>query len=71
MDTNFKELTKKVEKPQVPMIDMFFIAGTTIVTVVVNLNVAVISFTILFYILARFMPSLRDIEEEASEGLED
>ena len=66
-----KELTKKVEKPQVPMIDMFFIAGTTIVTVVVNLNVAVISFTILFYVLARFMPSLRDIDEEASEGLED
>ena len=66
-----KELTKKIEKPKVPHIDMFFIAGTTIVTVVYNLNAAVISFTILFYILARFMPSLNDIAESESEGVED
>ena len=66
-----KERFKKVAKAEVPGIDMFFIAGTTILTVVVNLNIAVISFTVLFYVLKRFMPSLQDISEDATEGLED
>lgn len=63
-----KELGKKIEVPKVPMIDMFFIAGTTVVTVVVNLNVAVISFTILFYVLARFAPALMKKDQAAAEG---
>ena len=33
--------------------DMFYIAGTTIVTVVYNLNAAVIGFTIIFYVLRK------------------
>lgn len=66
-----KELGKKVEMPKVPMIDMFFIAGTTLVTVVVNLNVAVISFTILFYVVGRFFPTLRHIAAEDTEGVTD
>ena len=66
-----KELGKKVEVPKVPMIDMFFIAGTTLVTVVVNLNVAVISFTILFYVIGRFFPHLQHIAAADSEGVID
>lgn len=66
-----REQLKKVPEPKVPGIDMFFIAGTTIVTVVVNLNVAVLGFTVLFYVMARFIPSLHDIPAETSEGLED
>ncbi len=66
-----RELVKKVKKPKVPAIDMFFIAGTTIITVVVNLNVAVISFTVLFYVLRKFIPSLQDIAEDVTEGMED
>jgi SulP family sulfate permease len=54
-----KERFIKVAKAEVTAFDMFFIAGTTLVTVVVNLNVAVISFTILFYVLGRFVPSQR------------
>ena len=69
--TWFKERMNKAAKYEVPAIDMFFIAGTTIVTVVVNLNVAVLSFTVLFYVLGRFMPTLMDIPEHATEGIED
>jgi SulP family sulfate permease len=69
--TWFRERTARKANPDVPGIDMFFIAGTTIVTVVVNLNVAVIGFTVLFYVMARFMPSLHDIPESVAEGFSD
>lgn len=36
--------------PMVSFIDMFFILGTTLVTIFVNLNVAVVSFSIAFYL---------------------
>lgn len=34
--------------------EMFFIMGTTPVTVVANLNIAVVGFTVLFYVGSRF-----------------
>jgi SulP family sulfate permease len=61
-------------------LDLFFIIGTTVVTILVNLNVAVISFVILFYVLKKAgktvpdLPELADAEEEwvsdHEEGLE-
>jgi len=47
--------------PDVPHMDMFFIAGTTIMTVVVNLNVAVVFFTVLFFVMKRFV-DIRDLK---------
>jgi SulP family sulfate permease len=52
-----RERLNPVKDPSVPHTVMFFIAGTTIVTVVVNLNVAVVSFTALYYLMRRLMPS--------------
>merc|ERR1711988_373608 len=40
--------------PVVSHLDMLFIVGTTVVTIAVNLNIAVVSFTVAFY-LARMM----------------
>jgi SulP family sulfate permease len=40
-------------RPRVTGIDMFFVLGTTVVTIVVNLNVAVGAFVVLFYLLRR------------------
>ncbi len=51
-------------------LDLFFILGTTAVTIVVNLNVAVITFVVLFYLLKKKgvkvpdLPELADAEEE-------
>lgn len=55
---------------QVTHTEALFIAGTTIVTIVWNLNVAVIGFVTLFYVVRRFYP-LRDLEVDtafAEEG---
>jgi len=49
---------------------MLVIAGTTLVTVAVNLNVAVILFTILFYLL-RKLGVVYDLSLAKMEGLED
>jgi sulfate permease, SulP family len=65
-----KEQKEKIANRRVPNSAFFFIAGTTIVTVVVNLNVAVISFTILFYVLRKFKPDLRDLTEDAAEEMQ-
>lgn len=51
-----RELRARVSEPKVSQIEMFFIAGTTLVTVVWNLNAAVIGFTVLFYVLRRGNP---------------
>ena len=56
--------------PLVPHFDMFFIAGTTLVTVLVNLNVAVVSFCVLFYVMMRFT-TVPDLEPAITEGLSD
>ena len=54
--------------------DMFFIAGTTLITVVWNLNVAVIGFTVLFFVLKKSKPALLqggmsgEEESEAADG---
>ena len=69
--TWFKELTEKPAKPRVPHIDMFFIAGTTLVTVVLNLNIAVIGFTVLFYVIRWIRPGTEDVSSEVSEGFSD
>ena len=53
-----KEWVQKIIKTNIKSAitntDMFFIIGTTILTVLIDLNVAVISFTILFYIFRKF-----------------
>jgi SulP family sulfate permease len=64
-----KEKKEKITNRRVPNSALFFIAGTTILTVVVNLNVAVISFTILFYVIRKFKPDLRDLTEDAAEEM--
>ena len=53
-----REQLKKTAKRKISHLDMMFIAGTTLVTVMVNLNVAVISFTVLFYVLRKVLPPM-------------
>ncbi len=50
---------------------MFFVLGTTLVTVVKDLNTAVIVFTALFYVVNFEKQRVADVEEEGTEGLED
>ena len=61
---------KKVSGLQVTRIDLLFIGGTTAITVFANLNIAVVSFTVLFYLLRLKMrvPDLHVAGEEASRG---
>lgn len=47
-------------------IDLFFILGTTIVTILVNLNVAVISFLVLFYVLRKAGVTVPDLQQPTS-----
>lgn len=63
--------TSKTTRPMVTHLNMFFILGTTLVTVLVNLNVAVIAFTALFYAikLARPVHDLAPVDE--TEGFAD
>ena len=56
----------KVKSSSVTNIDMFFIAGTTGITAVLGLNEAVISFTILYYVLRKFKPELLNTSEESA-----
>lgn len=53
-------------KASVSDIDMFFIAGTTGITAVFGLNEAVISFTILYYVLRKLKPELIQSSEESA-----
>ena len=48
-----RNIFKRKAKNFVTNTDMFFIIGTTVLTVLVDLNVAVISFTFLFYIFRK------------------
>jgi SulP family sulfate permease len=66
-----RERLQRPEDPQVTWTDMFFIGGTTIVTVVVNLNVAVLSFTGLYYLSRRLLPNLHELPETVYEGVID
>ncbi len=54
-------------EPRVPHLDMLFIAGTTLVTVMVNLNVAVVFFCVLFFVVSRFttVPDLETAGDQA------
>ncbi|MBL4848622.1 MAG: SulP family inorganic anion transporter [Planctomycetes bacterium] len=55
-------------------IDLFFIVGTTALTIAVNLNVAVIAFVILFYVLKRAsveVPDLPALDGQAEEWVSD
>jgi SulP family sulfate permease len=47
-------------------VEMFFIIGTTLVTVLINLNVAVISFCVLFYIV-RTRLKIHDLDQNPFE----
>jgi hypothetical protein len=54
--------------PSVGHLEMFFIMGTTVVTVSINLNAAVISFTLLFHLLkARYGDAVRDLSSEETK----
>lgn len=66
-----KERFQGSEDPHVTNSDMFFIAGTTVVTVAVNLNVAVLSFTGLFYVMKKFVPGFHELAKEEIEGFGD
>lgn len=50
---------------------MAMILGTTLVTAAWNLNAAVLSFTVLFYVLQKFEFYLPDLSPAKREGLED
>ena len=53
-------------EPRVSHLDMLFIAGTTLVTVLVNLNVAVVSFCGLFFLVSRFT-TVPDLEPAGAQ----
>jgi SulP family sulfate permease len=69
-----KEADPEATVKKVAGIDMFFILGTTVVTIVVNLNAAVISFVVLYYVFKRTsikvpdLPDLAGAEEEGDEA---
>lgn len=48
--------TDPTPRPMVTHLNMLFILGTTLVTVLVNLNVAVVAFCVLFYVVRAFRP---------------
>ena len=53
---------------QVGHLEMFLVMGTTTVTVAVNLNYAVLSFTLLFHLLKRkYGDRVRDLSSEESK----
>jgi SulP family sulfate permease len=58
-------------KPMVTHLNIFFIVGTTLVTVLVNLNVAVIAFCTLFYVIRAVRPIHDLVEVTETEGLAD
>jgi SulP family sulfate permease len=58
-------------KPMVTHLNIFFIVGTTLVTVLVNLNVAVIAFCALFYVIRAIRPVHDLVEVTETEGLAD
>jgi SulP family sulfate permease len=62
----FRELKTKPSVRIVPHLDMLFIAGTTAVTVVWNLNAAVIGFTVLYYMMKKIKPQTEDLDSSVS-----
>lgn len=54
-------------EPRVAHLDMLFIGGTTLMTVLVNLNVAVVFFCILFFLVSRFT-TLPDLEPASGQA---
>ena len=68
---NKVDLTVRPEGDKVATVDhfeMFFIMGTAIITVLVNLNVAVIGFCVLFYLL-KLKIRLRDLDPSQEENI--
>lgn len=55
-------------RPMVTHLNMIFIAGTTIVTVMANLNVAVVAFCVLFYALRAVIPIHDLVDASETEG---
>jgi sulfate permease, SulP family len=74
-----RQLLKRAPDPEaavrkVGRLDLFFILGTTIVTLAVNLNVAVITFVILFYVLKKAsvkVPDLPELDDVGDEWASD
>ena len=53
---------------QVGHLEMFLIMGTTVVTVAVNLNYAVLTFAVMFHMLKRrYGEAVRDLSSEESK----
>jgi SulP family sulfate permease len=69
--TWIRELKTKPSIRIVAHLDMFFIAGTTLVTVIWNLNAAVIGFTLLFYLIKRVRPQTEDLDSSVSHPFGD
>ena len=54
--------------PSVGHLEMFLIMGTTVITVSINLNAAVISFTLIFHVLKkRYGDAVRDLSSEETK----
>ena len=66
-----RELKTKPSIRIVPHLDMLFIAGTTVVTVVWNLNAAVIGFTLLYYMRKRVKPQTENLDSSVSHPFGD
>ncbi len=60
---------RPTDTPMVTHLNMFFIAGTTLTTVLVNLNVAVIAFGILFYVVRAIRPVHDLVEGTETDSL--
>ena len=52
-------------------LNVLFIVGTTLVTVLVNLNVAVVTFCVLFYVIQMFRPVHDLVPVTETEGVVD
>ena len=64
-------VVKKRVRASVTHLNMLFIFGTTIVTVLVNLNIAVIAFCASYYLLRLFVPVHDLVDSSETEGMGD
>jgi SulP family sulfate permease len=65
------ESTEPQKRPGVTHLNVLLLLGTTLVTVLINLNVAVVGFCVIYYLLRWFCP-IHDLEAETeTEGFAD
>jgi SulP family sulfate permease len=63
--------TEKTQRPMVTHLNVFLILGTTVVTVLVNLNVAVVGFCLVYYLIKLYRPVHDLVNETETEGFAD